>query len=268
MRLRLWNLNTEEINKYFDEIASFNQTLKEQLLSIAEPEGRTPQNIEQLLKTHYHSWDNRYTRQIIRLLLEERKCLLNKSFEYTPENIENLLRVNRILSEGSEKAQSQARKRYEEIMSRNDGFTQDFEIEGTVRVSYNGVHSLINPTPEEEKEEGAPYPHTPHIMEIIDSAMSGKFSEDLYACHYNDGYSPEKEDEIDLDNMYLDDDGWRYALGTNCPEFQGVRCSWAFKTLTNDSLYALQDIVRINDFWNEVTVIYQNWGEGEQTVEN
>ncbi|MDH8701584.1 hypothetical protein M2138_000931 [Dysgonomonadaceae bacterium PH5-43] len=259
MRIKLWNLNTEEVSKCFEEIASFNKTLKEQLLCIAESENQTPQNIEQLLKIHYHSWKKQGADELIRLLLEKRKYLLDKTFEYTPENIKNLLRVNRILSEGSEKVQLQARKLFKEIISRNDGFTQDFEIDGTVRVSYNGVHSLFYPTlEEEEEEEKATYPN---ILEIIDSAMFRKFPKDLYACCYNDGYTPEKEDELELSNMYVDDDGWRYALGTNRPEFQGVRCSWAFKTLTKDSLYALQDIVRLNDFWNEVTAIYQNWGQ-------
>jgi len=273
MRIKLWQLNTQAVNEYFDKIDSFNQTLKEQLLSISEPENRTAQNIEQLLKTHYYLWEKEHKRQIIRVLLEERKRLLDESFEYTPQNIENLLRVNRILSEGSEKVKAQARKLSEEIISRNDGFTQDFEIDGTVRVSYNGAHSLIDSTPEEKEEDEAPFPRIPHIMEIIDSAMSGKYSEDLYSCHYNDGHNPEKEDALEkaydgfFDTMYLDDDGWRYALRINRPEFQGIRCSWAFKDLTLHSLYALQDIVRINDFWNEVTVIYQNWGGKEQIIE-
>lgn len=216
MRIKLWNLNKEKVNEYFDKIATFNQRLKEQLLSISEPENLTPQNIEQLLKTHYYLWKKGNKRQIIRLLLEKRKHLLNKTFEYTPENIENLLRVNRILSEGSEKVKSQARKLYEETLSRNDGFTQDFEIDGIVSVSYNGNHSLIDFNPDfDENDEDPESP--PHIMEIIDSAMSGRYPENLYSCHYNDGYSPEKEDELDLDNMYLDDDGWRYALRINCP---------------------------------------------------
>lgn len=261
MRIELWNLNTQEVNEYFDEIASFNQTLKEQLLSISAPENQTAQNIEQLLKTHYHSWSKQDEDELIRFLLEKRKYMLDKTFEYTPKNIENLLRVNRILSEGSEKVKAQARKLHKAMLALNDGFTQDFEIEGTVRVSYNGNHSLIDFDPDFDEDDEAPFPSPPHIMEIIDSATPARFPQDLFSCHYDD-----RDREIDDDDIYCDD-GWRFTLRRDCPEFQGARCSWAFHNLADHSLYALQDIVRINDFWNEVTVIYQNWGEDEQIVE-
>ncbi|NDV47898.1 hypothetical protein D0T49_12660, partial [Paludibacter sp. 221] len=148
MRIKLWQLNTQAVNKYFEELDTFNQTMKEQLLSISEPENQTPQNIEQLLKTHYHSWRKQGADELIRLLLKKRKYLLDKTFQYTPENIENLLRVNRILTEGSEKVFLQAQKLHKTMQALNDSFTQDFEIDGTVRVSYNGNDSLIDFNPD------------------------------------------------------------------------------------------------------------------------
>lgn len=260
MRIKLWQLNTQAVNGYFDKIDSFNQTLKEQLLSISELQNKTPENIEQLLKNHYYSWCKQDKNELIRVLLEKRKYLLNKSFEYTPENIENLLRVNRILSEGAEKVLSQAQKLHKTMQTLNDGFTQDFEIDGTVRVSYNGNESLIDFNPNFDKDK-APFPNPPHIMEIIDSATPTRFPQDLFSCHYDD-----RDREIDDDDIYCED-GWRFTLRRDCPEFQGNRCSWAFHNLADHSLYALQDIVRINDFWNEVTVIYQNFDGDKLIVE-
>lgn len=159
-------LNAQEINECFEKIDSSNQTLKELLLSISESENQTPQDIEQLLKTHYRLWC-RNNNKVIRSFLEKRKYLLDKSFEYTPENIENLIRVNRILSDGSEKVLQQAQKLQKKLQNQNDGFTQDFEIEGTVRVSYNGNDSLIDFNPDYDEDEES---DRPHIMEIIDSS--------------------------------------------------------------------------------------------------
>ncbi|MDL2323144.1 hypothetical protein LJC52_04065 [Bacteroidales bacterium OttesenSCG-928-A17] len=253
--IELSSLGVGDINSYFEEIDSFNGYLKEQLLSVSESENQTPQKIEQLLKTHYYSW-RRLNVELIRLLLEERRFLLNKSFEFTPKNIENLLRVNRILSEGSQKVMTKSVEMARELQNREDNFTDYYEISGTVRVLYDGNDSLIDFDPEHDEDELS---DCPHIMEIISSAMSSRYREDLFFCY------PSKNGDPYGTPLYADDP-WNRNFNSR-PEFAGIRFSWAFHNLVDHTLYALQDVVRINDFWNEVTVIHQNLDGKERIID-
>ncbi|MDL2304923.1 hypothetical protein LJC72_06245 [Bacteroides sp. OttesenSCG-928-D19] len=216
----------------------------------------SPEKIEQLLKAYYRLQFKLF-QELAPSYLEKRKSLLNSSFEFTSSNVENLIRVNNILSENSRKVSAQAKKLYLQLYSLQDEFTEDFEIEGTVRVSHNGNDSLIDFNPLHDEDEKS---DRPHIMEIIDHVMEKTHPNSLFSCHYS-----KDNDEFSFPMFLADGEYWDYKFQTR-PEFERVRFSWAFHNLVEHSLYALQDIVRINDFWNEVTVTYQNFSKIALTI--
>ncbi|WP_163222138.1 hypothetical protein [Bacteroides sp. 214] len=259
MRNIEWEFVTRDIksiNDYFDDLELSNRDLKKILLETALPEKQSPEKIELLLKHHYHSWDRAGHRDLIYFYLEQRKYLLDKVFEFTPKNIENFLRVNRILSEGSQKVMTKSVEMARELQNREDNFTNYYEISGTVRVLYDGSDSLIDFDPEHDEDELS---DCPHIMEIISSAMSSRYREDLFFCY------PSKNGDLYGTPLYADDP-WNRNFDSR-PEFAGIRFSWAFHNLVDHTLYALQDVVRINDFWNEVTVIHQNLDGKERIID-
>jgi len=239
---------TEKKNgKVFKQISETLQKTEESIHRLTDKE-ISPGKIAQILKKTFRLKPASLYLPIRKAYLQKRKELLDTSFKFTPENIEKLIRVNQILTENSQKVLAQAKKLYDQLQAQTCDFTQDFEIEGTVRVSYNGDSSLIDFDP--EKEEICGESKYSHIAEIIDSTMADCYFKNLYYCHYNDNSKPNMCEEKDI--------FWAFSLDT-VPLIEGVSFCSAFHNLADHTLYALQDIVRINDFWNEVKVRYQNF---------
>jgi hypothetical protein len=162
-----------------------------------------------------------------------------------PDNTAHLCRVNKALCDGSEKVLRKtvelSAKLRKEMEDEHNDFLQDFEIEGTINVSYNGNNSLIDFDPETEVDELAKNDF--HIAEILD--FSNKFP--LWTFYEGENLEP----------IIVD-----YSISLLAvPELKNIRFCSAFLCLCADTYYALSDIVRINDFWNEVTVCYQNFNK-------
>jgi hypothetical protein len=211
---------------------------------------RNIEKIERVIKNLYHLESKRVDFPMSISLLEKRKKMLNRSFEFTPENIEKLARVNKILTENSQKVLAQALKLYKQLQTQRCDFTQDFEIEGTVSFQYNDEKSLIGF--DSNKDEVCGEVMYPHIVEIIDD-VSTPWIEKLFYCHFSKNH----EVEGNKDDIF-----WEHSLN-NVPSIEGVRFCNAFHHLADYTLYALQDIIRFNDFWNEVQVTYQNFDGNE-----
>lgn len=247
--------NAEEVIKYFkDKKAKDDSPNVEMEGSIFDLTDKdiSPETIEQILKGihrfNLYFRNNSLYKSARDSYLEKRKELLDKAFEFTPENIEKLLRVNQILTENCQKVLAKAKKMYDQLQSQNDDFIHDFEIFGTVNVSYNGDESLIDFDP--EKDESCGKSKYPHIAEIIDSAIRCNSFDNLYECHFNDNATPDISNEEEI--------FWEHSIRA-IPPIEGVCYCWAFHNLVDHTFYALQDIIRINDFWNEVKVWYQNF---------
>jgi hypothetical protein len=249
----------EETEDFFKNLDAQNKQSKEVLLALNTAENQSPEEIESVLKAYYRL-DYSIFETIAPDFLQKRKSLLDERFEFTPKNVENIIRVNNILTENSLKVLEKAKKLQEELSAKSDDFAEDFEIEGTVQVSYNGNNSLIDFDPEHDESCDS---GRHHIAELIDFASSfdNNSREDLFYCHFF------KTGEAHSYPLFIEEgEYWDYDFQTQS-EFKNIRFCWAFHNLAEHSLYAMQDIVRINDFWNEVTVVYQNFNGNYKMID-
>ena len=84
------------------------------------------------------------------LLLEDRKVLLDWMFQETPEEVERMRIVNKRLFDLTNRLRVKMADVSEYLVSRDrDDFDDDYEVEGTLRFSYNGDDSVL-PYPGDE----------------------------------------------------------------------------------------------------------------------
>lgn len=84
------------------------------------------------------------------LLLEDRKVLLGWMFQETPEEVERMRIVNKRLFDLTNRLRVKMADVSEYLVSRDrDDFDDDYEVEGTLRFSYNGDDSVL-PYPGDE----------------------------------------------------------------------------------------------------------------------
>lgn len=169
----------------------------------------------------------------IKSLLHRRKQALDEQFTFTDENMAMLKRLDTVLRTSSlavaDKVEHIRREATEKIET--DSFVEDFEMEAFIRAN---VDEYSDATPVD-------------ILEIIDAVWLGN---NLYPL----GTYPTEDQDRRLKK--LDDDESRYI--TNTP-LDKLNFCWTFQRLIEHSPYALVDILRINEFWNEVQIRYQNF---------
>ncbi len=242
----------EDIQYYFEKVENAAKTTQELFLHLEKPEMQSAEKIETWLKGLYHLEYKKF-KLIVSTALSRRRELLNSVFEFSLKNVENLIRVNDILTENSQKVVNQAEKIQlelrKQIKNNPDGFLQDFEIKGTVNICYNGNDSLLGFDPKHDEDENS---DKPHIAQILDEMKE----QPLYECHFS------IKDRSHSFPMFCTGH-WNAQLQSR-PELKEITFCWAFHNLADHTSYALQDIVRINDFWNEVTVEYQNFEGNER----
>jgi hypothetical protein len=225
------NTDWEVIDKNRKEIKK--ATIPE-LESLAFEESKRNDN------TNYH---------IFRDILWERKYRLDKEFVFTPEYIEKFLWLDQeikkyvnILREKGEKML----ENLERITKDENSFFNDYEIECIIRPQIP-----IWDDDGELKEEDK-------ILEAIDSFHykhhSWMFTFDpccKYSCYFD------KEDE-DILNWNITIRKWRELIEEN-PELAKLHIGYGMHELYDHSLWALQDIMKINDFYCDLKVEYQKY---------
>ncbi len=170
------------------------------------------------------------------LLLSQRKTLLDWMFLETPVETERM----KVLNERLFTLTNRLRKKVEDVRakmynSERDDFDDDFEVEGTLMFSYNGIESVL--------------------------AYEG---DDVYGCDYplmvvaNDFYNDYKNTEYyRLSSVSLDDGvSWAHETAGN---FDGICICHTTAVFCRDLGYPLVDVLHMNDFWNEVHVRYQQF---------
>ena len=78
-------------------------------------------------------------------LFEKRQALLDKMFTWSPENTEKVRRVNDQLRMLSSKLHERTNAMYQKasFICDDPDFDDDYEIEGTLKYSYNGEDSVL-----------------------------------------------------------------------------------------------------------------------------
>jgi hypothetical protein len=223
-------------------------------LSLPELEGR----IKELHKEFQRSGARKDDR--LNACLSYRQGLINKDFKFTQEAIKHIERVNRILTESTAKVLQRTGLLYRQMLqlkAQGDDFLDDFEVEGTLSVHFNNEESLLT-LDEDENNGQSDYMA---MAEILDDTQSVYEFLMPFSFSYTEGADWQASDEElgIIDRMLKSN--WNIELLSE-PALSHIEYfCYASHLLFVDSNYSLSDIIRINDFWNEVKVTHQNWGE-------
>jgi len=177
--------------------------------------------------------------------LYARKRKLNSAFEWTPENMEKLIRLNQKLVECWEKLDVEAKQTLQTIknrMDKSDDFLQDFNMDAVVQVF------ILVPDEDEELDEP-----NEGIEEVLNWVISDN------AAVNRGCYSLYDLDESSEDIIYLDrEQNWNIDFKGR---FDEHFISQAIHDLYDHSCWSFPDILRINRLWAELKVDYQNFVE-------
>lgn len=182
------------------------------------------------------------------LLMGERKVLLDWMFCETPEEVERMRIVNQRLFDLTNRLRVKMADVADYLVSRDrDDFDDDYEVEGTLRFSYNGDDSVL-PYPGDEV-----YGSDFRLMiNVRDWLKVDSLSRQLELhCKYNES----RENILTSGNL---DDGQSWGHDTaGC--FDDIVICHTTMLFNRDFGFPVADLLHMNDFWNEVHVKYQNF---------
>ncbi|MDR1196656.1 MAG: hypothetical protein LBL00_09320 [Endomicrobium sp.] len=188
-----------------------------------------------------------------------RKWRLNAKFKYTKQNIEKLLWVNKKLMECFEKSAGEAekiRKQFKRRKKKKDLFLDDIETEIKITpflLKYDKKGKYW-----QEYDSGI----YAVLQFVIDDEISlrQKYSS---LKKYRESLHGSKEDSWNVEGL-----GSRSGKRLDCDPknikdnvFANDYICYAMHELYDHSLWSLQDIIKIEEFWAEVKVRYQHFSE-------
>lgn len=216
-------------------------------------------NLELEIRTLYDSTseNEREEKSKIQLYLQHRKDLINNDFRFNIEIVSHIERVNQMLTNKTArllKKTTELARQMQFVEAASDDFLDDYEIEAILKVEYNGKDLLHIEFDENIGRSdyhamadilySVDYlPHLPHLRSFSFSLGNHKRqnAEELYS------------DEMLKLNWNIEE--------LSAPELKHIKYfSWASHLLLCDSLYSTLGIVRIETFWAEINVKWQNFG--------
>jgi len=207
--------------------------------------------IKKLYKS-YSKNEGRKLKRKIEAYLGQRSWLIKDEFRFTPEIVKHIERVNQILTDKTAKVVKKASeldRQMQVIKAAGDDFLDDYEIEGTVDIYYDG-ENLFQLLDEDENDGQSDYHAMAEILCDINTLHLRSF------CFSDRNTTNENEEKIYLDEMLKRN--WNIEL-LSAPELSHIEYfCYASHCLFCDSNYSISDIIRINDFWSEVNVQWQN----------
>ena len=232
-----------KLDEEFEE-ASFEK-MKEGVLCVEEQirsiVGNNPDSINH--NTVYRNMEE------LKLLLSQRRRLLNIMFKETPIEIERMRVVNSRLFELTKRLRLKMADVCEYLVSRQrDDFDDDYEVEGILRFSYNEEESILSY--EGDDAYGTDYQLMISLNDLI--RFLGREHHLELDCRYNDS----RESILESCNCDCDDLSWAHET---CGVFEGIYICHTTAVFCRDFGYAMVDVLHLNDFWNEVHVRYQQF---------
>lgn len=186
-------------------------------------------------------------REDLLFLLDSRRTLMNWMYQETDEEVARMEIVNSRLFDLTKRLRVKMADVCESVASRaRDDFDDDFNVEGTLRFSYNGEESLLS-------YPGADvYGSDYRLMIVTNNWLTGDAPLHYLEliCNVNDS-----REEI-LQTGDLDDDfSWEHDV-PGCYDFYICHTTAIFCC---DFGYPIQVVLQLNDFWNEVRITYQQF---------
>lgn len=173
-------------------------------------------------------------------LLTRRKNLLNLMFMPSDENMSRFKEINALLEARCRQLRERMLKLNKSLpLVRDSDFDDDYELEGELRFCYNDENSVLKL---DDDHYGSDF------CRMIDI---------IHTCNY--GTYWECIERISSDSHILDDGvSWNEPPFHGRPEFDDVIICHAMHNLSDHMHYSIPDILRLNDFWTEVHLTFQN----------
>lgn len=182
-------------------------------------------------------------RRHVKQLLSQREKLLNKMFIPTSEAMEHFKVVNNRLFTLSEQLRNRIRtlnKKTAMIMDCPE-FDDDYEIEGSLRFSFNGEESVLKL--DDDSYYGSDFTQ---MIELSNILIHRNTDRHTLEC-------------IDLHSTGLDDgQSWNEYPFRGREEFDDIIICYAVHNFTSHLGYSIPELIRMNDFWCEVHLIVQS----------
>jgi len=181
-------------------------------------------------------------------LLGERKVLLDWMFCETPEEVERMRVVNQRLYDLTNWLRIKMADVSEYLVSRErDDFDDDYEVEGTLRFSYNDEDSvLLYPG---DKVYGSDFKLMINVRDWL--KVENRSNQLELLCRYD-----EPRESILASGNLDDGQSWVHDM-TGC--FDDIVICHTTMLFNRDFGFSVVDFLHLNDFWSEVHVRYQNF---------
>ena len=211
--------------------------IEEQIRSIVGPD---PDRLKQHVLFRH--------KEVLELLLDQRRTLLNWMFLETPQEVARMDVVNTRLFDLTKRLRVKMADVCESLVTRErDNFDDDYKVEGTLRFSYNEEDSILS-------FEGADvYGSDYRLMIATNNYLTGK--EYLHYLELDCRYNDPRASILESGNC---DDGQSWSHETP-GVFDGICICHTMALFCRDFGYPIQDVLQLNDFWNEVHVRYQQF---------
>ena len=172
----------------------------------------------------------------VKLLLQERRDILNELFQPTEANLAQFCKLNdelyRLTMALNERVKRIVSKK--DILLDSNDFDDDYELEGTLKSVFNDETS-ISRLPDDDY-------YGSNFAVMIKT---------LYEVYVD--YGIESIVTINEHHGPLDDGvSWYEYPFNRFPEFKDFIICYAVHDLTDHKLYSIPDLLRLNDFWSEV----------------
>lgn len=190
--------------------------------------------------------------------LHRRKYLLRDIFENTPENVEGLRRMALLIRERVAMLHAKGNELCEQMYEvwgkgENTPFT-DFYVELVLRICFNDEDSVLRLG---DDASGSDYVA---MAEILSDFYDERYFPGNLMSSSEMHYGGEREAFAFFDCDGKVDDWGEQCFFGEIPESQWrtFPIVYEFHILLDDTHYALQDIIRINDVWSEAKVVWQH----------
>ncbi len=185
----------------------------------------------------------------LKVLLYKRFFLLGWMLKASPEEYERMRIVNQLLFDKMaqlKEAVGRTCRRLHDMPK--DDFVDDIEVCGNLFYSYNDEQSVL--PMECDDEYGSDYKLMMSVNDAIQHrrGMFGSKGVEYY-------YRYDQEDTFyELDNG----ESWGHKFGP-APHFEGICVCHTASAFVEQFKYPIFDLLRMNDFWTEIHVVFQNF---------
>ena len=189
----------------------------------------------------------------LELLLDQRRTLLSWMYMETPQEVARMNQLNTRLFDLTNRLRVKMADVCESLASnQRDDFDDDFEVEGTLKFSYNGEESIL-------PYDGADvYGSDYRLMIATNNCLTGE--EYSHYLELDCRFDWSRNEILKTGNM---DDGVSWAHYTP-GMFEGICICYTTSLFCRYADYPIQDVLQLNDFWTEVHVRYQHFARQDK----